>query len=169
MKETKRNETKRRREARQAEKTEQLLHKVKRVIDGGTELHRLNGIWYVIEIKDVPPPRIEYQMPYGWNIADRIRWRNMTDAERVEHGTRREVHDHHPMSLESDDGEAYKYIDHQRFKYSHGWNATLFKKYYASKVTASAKILKEHGLVGTALHDDDVGVLSHRERSKYRE
>ena len=139
LKETLRAETGRQKRARMEAKQAQELHAVKRVIDANTELHLLNGLWYVITIKDKPKPVVVYSMPHTpeWgDVGAKLRWEKLDLYEKARLGTGfRE----YPAVVE---------VALHDELYSGIWNRfhLVWGRYHASKRPANSKLIREHGL-----------------------
>lgn len=132
---------------RKAEERAAAQHAIFRVHSKDEHLHFEDGQWWVYRMADVPERRIEYRCPTWWTNAERERWETMTLAEREREGQPVWVRDR------------YDPISAQR-------NTCPNDKYYVEKRVANRKILKAHGLDGTAEFKERS--RSHREMSKYR-
>jgi hypothetical protein len=136
-------------------KQEAELAKVKRVIDEYQELHFENGVWFLYTLKDYPAKVLEYRMPKSWfTVQHHTTWAKLTKEERIEQGVatwvQPSVHEVPPQANSS-----CNYYGRQ-----------VGSKYYASRETANNKLLKEHGLDGTATPSEKQ--LSHREAARYK-
>ena len=132
---------------RQAERAKTL-----RILDEFHELHFENGVWFLYTLKPYPAKVLEYHMPKSWVRWDqRQNWAELTKEERKEQGeatwVQPSVHEIHPVTST--------------------WpNYARSTKYYASRETANHKLLKEHGLDGTATPSEKQ--LTHREAARYK-
>lgn len=138
----------------EAERAERL-NKVFRVHDRDAHLYFDDGQWWVYRLADIPEQRQELVCPSWSSFEVRIRWAKMTHEERLEQGVwvwvRPEYHEVKPPTIEY---SRWQYVD----KCPTG-------RYYYIKQAASRKILKAHGLTGTAEFKEKKA--SHRERSKW--
>jgi hypothetical protein len=135
-------------------KAEEAVAKVFRK-HGDHHMFFVDGVWWVYEIKTRPGVVKIYERPMNVSFYD---WHKMELAEREQIGVVVWVHPQHP--------EVHAPFVSYSFKRKH---CLPRSKYYASAKIASRKILKLHGLVGTATYDEDaVKPRSHREMSKYR-
>jgi len=141
-------------EAKAAKKAETF-----REHDRDTHLYFDDGLWYVYHLKNRPVPHIEYRCPNWWRGDDRRRWETMTEAERAREGS--------PVWVKTqpkDEVQAPNIGSHWYYR-----NYCPADRYYCDRRVANRRLLKAHGLVGTATFKPEEGTLSHRERSKYRQ
>lgn len=145
--------------ARAAEKAAEHRDKVFREHSKDAHLYFENGQWWVYLLADRPALRIEYRCPSWWTNAERVRWETMTLAEREREGQ--------PVWVRPEIAEIKAPHVRTGARYWHTRDMCPDGRYYFEKRVASRKILKAHGLDGTAVFED-VGTMSHRARSKYR-
>ena len=134
--------------------------KVKRVLDDGSELHLVNGIWFHFTFAILPVAKVVYQRPYGvtsfecggWGKKVLKTWDELNESERARHG--RPVYDVQGVT----DLLTGKRVVPSTYN---------TQRYAITKQTASNKILKQLSIDGTGVGKDEV-VRSHRELSKYR-
>lgn len=134
---------------------EREAQKTFRVVDADTHLRFIDGVWYVFGIKDLPPARIEYQRPgsidkfrvNGWgDSAKYATWEELNAEQRKRFGLPRAVSGTvRDVFLENTiyQGRPLGYGDY-------GAKNPGTNRYYATKATASQKLLKKFDLVGTA-------------------
>lgn len=122
-------------------------------------LYLENGVWMLYRLDDRPAPHIEYRCPTWWTGLERLRWEKMTLAEREREG--QAVWVRTPVVEVKAPGVPYG------GKYWMARDMAPANQYYFTKQVASRKILRAHGLVGTA-PGVPTGTMSHREASKYR-
>lgn len=136
------------------------LAEVFRVHNRNTHLYFENGQWWLYFLTDIPQPYWEYRCPSWWTNAERERWKTMTLTEREREGqllfVRPAFNPIRPPAVAAPYG-------------SRAWFARSMcpeNRYYCAKRVASRKILKGHGLAGTAEFVENT--RTHREMSKYR-
>lgn len=143
----------------EAEKQEHL-NRVFRAHNKDAHLYFEGGLWWVYFLADRPQPQLKYVCPLWWSNVERERWETMTLAEREREGQ--------PIWVRA----AVNPLQAPAVSYgTRYWQARSMcpnDRYYFAKRVASRKILKAHGLVGTAEYKEDEGKRSHREMSKYR-
>ena len=139
--------SKKARREKQAKKLAEAAAKVFRVVDADNHLHFENGTWMVYGIKD-RPAQVE-QLVAPSTMTDR-EWRALSKDRRHEVGVRKLIWpDVHEFTAPTGSPER--------------------GRYYASRQTASKKLLKQLCLEGTATFDDEaLPSMSHREFDKYR-
>jgi len=156
--------------------------KIFRVVNDHQHLHFIDGVWFVFEIKDLPKATIEYKKPSHYGTAPQlfrrgyglhgkmVEWDQLSQSDRERYGSRVI----HGMVTDALSGESiygtvgFSKTRSPKDRYSQNrYSKAGTGKYYASKFTASHKVLKEAGLDGTAAANDDLK-MSHREASKYR-
>jgi hypothetical protein len=142
---------------READK-QKAIDAVCRLIDDTHALHLVDGVWYVYEIKDKPAKVLELRPPLNWeNTWEKQRdWRKMSKAEREATGRWVSVT---PAYLEIAPPPALPGHPHRLL--------ITANQYYASRRQANHKVLRQHGLDGTAAANDEC-VRSHRDMGKYR-
>lgn len=90
-----------------------------------------DGVWYVYKLVDTPAPRLVYEKPLNMLYAT---WRALTDKERAKEGNATWVTDWGDVATPK------------------AGNAFCPRgRHYATKQTASRKILRQHGLVGSTV------------------
>lgn len=154
--------------------------KVFRVVNDHQHLHFIHGVWFVFEIRTLPKATVEYRKPLNYGTAPQlfrkgyglhgkmVSWEDLNAAEKVRYGNQHVT----GSVIDALSGQKIwntKYIS-QKGKETSSQN--MFSKagkgkYYASKFTASHKVLKEAGVEGTAAANDE-SMISHREANKYR-
>lgn len=140
-----------------------------------------NGVWFALEIRELPEVEYHWAKPDGKDLfkidyyGHKMRtWDELNAQERERHGIRRitkgvvtdvwsgaRVHREPPRA---------GYQSRRRHgAYSYGQPTAGVDRYYAIKKTASHKELKAAGIDGAqTFNEDDVPSMSHREASKYR-
>jgi len=131
-----------------------------RIHDKDTHLYFVDGLWYEYRLNDLPPPHIEYRCPNWWRGEDRKNWSLMDEAERARVGSPVWVKTT-PKDEVQDPNSAYSWHYYRGF--------CPKGRYYNVRRVANRRLLRAHGLVGTATFKPEEGALSHRERSKYRQ
>lgn len=156
--------------------------KIFRAVNDHQHLHFVDGVWFVFEIKNLPLATIEYRRPAHYGTTPQlfrrgyglhgkmVTWDELSQLDKQRYGTQHvqgSVLDafagekiYRTASFSKTRSPKDSFSQNRLSKAGHG-------KYYASKFTASHKILKEAGLDGTAAANDDIK-MSHREASKYR-
>lgn len=156
--------------------------KIFRRLNDHQHLHFIDGVWFVFEIKNLPLAKVTYVRPAhygttpqlfkrGWSPSGKmVPWEDLSEIDKRRYGNERIV----GTVVDAFSGQKiYKYLYRSPYgnsKEQISQNVVSKAgagKYYASKFTASHKVLKEAGLDGTAAANDDVR-MSHREASKYR-
>ena len=154
-----------------------------RKIDDKTHLRLMDGVWYAFDVLPLPPVVVEVYNPYPADHVFTVSrsysplkkqkvWAEMNADERKQHGRTRIVSglvtDEFTGERVSRSDYARGYQSSRRYGvYSYGAPTLAVHQYYANKRTASHKLLKAAGVVGTAAANDE-SVMSHREASKYR-
>lgn len=147
---------------------------VKRVLDEKNELHFIDGIWYHLTVETVPTSKMVYVKPLGattfktktryGKIVEKT-WEELNEAEKMQFGTPKYSE---PGVRDVLTGKLLHYSGPKKNMYSRGAPYdTVAPKYYATKATASHKLLKQAGIDGSATFVDGK-CLSHREAAKYR-
>lgn len=165
-----------------AQRSAEALAEKFRQLNDREVLHKIDGIWYHFDLKPIPKVEMIYVKPHdknefklGYALLGKglitKTWDELNGAEREKFGIRRvgagvardELTDESVYTTETKgtfrDGKPayYKIADIQ--KYPGGL-------YHANKKTASKKLLRAAGLVGSTAANDST--MSHREHSKYR-
>lgn len=168
---------------REAKRRETEAHEFK-VIDANTHLRKVNGVWWVLTLKDLPVRAMAYEKPFGielfkhsFEADNKARtWDQLNDHQRSRFG--RLVLSGQPATDVLLKAHVYlqqqaRTIGHHRPTYLHRSGPRhevgakeVGDRYYDTMKQASYKLLKQHGLVGTADHDEKP--LSHRKAAKYR-
>lgn len=155
-----------------------------RVLNNDLHLRLIDGVWYVLEVKNLPMSTVKYQRPSWYGTAPQlfkrgwrgdgnmVSWTELNEQERQRYGV---AVPSDPVVDVYDGTKIYKTLDRQPY-FSKTSKPSVYQnhqseagdgKYYASKRTASHKQLKEAGISGASAVADDV-MLSHREAAKYR-
>lgn len=139
-----------RKEAAKAEAKAKIFRK-----HGKDHLFFVDGVWKLYEIKNRPFKILVYKCPTTISYSA---WVKLTSAEQEQVGVPTWESPHYT--------EVKPPFAFYNFGREYGLAST---EYYASVKIAPRKILKQHGLVGTAEYDEAaIPKRSHREMSKYR-
>jgi hypothetical protein len=165
--------------AEQEAEKQRKIDAVFRVYDKDTHLHLIDGIWYAFTLKDMPEAKSEYVKPYGVNefifgyggARKTKTWDELNEQERKYKGVLKVTAGHvtdvltGKLVYRNQPYVSYR-AKHDRNTPIDGTNIHAQNRYHAVKQTASQKMLKKLGLIGTAAANDDC-VRSHRDLARY--
>ena len=153
---------------------------------GDKHLHlEEDGVWYVYDVEVLPPVVKEYARPNvpkdhlftvsgSWGKKREKLWEELNQAEHTTHGVLRIISGDvldartNVRTHREDRSRGYQSV-RRHGVYSYGQPTAGRDKYYSTKQQASHKLLKQAGLNGSAMYDEDKVIgMSHREASKYR-
>lgn len=143
---------------RQAEGARKLAERFRK-IDDNNVLHKIDGVWYHFELKEIPEGKIVYEKPYGFTQANVNpswmksqppifkTWEEMNESERQRFGSPKLVG---ASAFDLFNSQTVVRTKHGLRSGSGGYikpSDYMHNKYHATKKTASHKLLKQAGIV----------------------
>jgi hypothetical protein len=138
---------------KEADKLKEQLA-IRRVIDAGNELHLIDGVWFHLTVKSVPLSTVVYLRPLGvteFKVGHALlgrgqivkAWNELNETERKQFG--RPAYSQEGVR-DVITGKLLHWTGPKRYSRSRAAYDKVAPRYFATKATASHKLLKQAGL-----------------------